>query len=348
MKKINVLIVDDSALIQQLLRGIFAETQDINVVGAASDALEARELIKQLSPDVVTLDIEMPKMDGLSFLEKIMTLRPMPVVMSSSLTQKGAEASVRALELGAVDCVGKPTQNSPEAMQAYANEICEKVRVAGGARVVAPRARPAAPTPRPSAPARPLSRHAPRLIAIGASTGGVETLIEILSQLPPGCPPIAITQHMPPVFTASFSKRLTGFCAFPFHEASEGMLLKTGMGVVAPGGKQMKIVRKSSGFACHVFDAPPVNNHRPSIDVMFDSIAEIAGPETLGIILTGMGKDGAEGLLRLRQAGAHTIGQDEKTCVVYGMPQAAAKIGAVTEVLPLPRIAEAIAGRCFS
>jgi two-component system chemotaxis response regulator CheB len=347
MKRITVLIVDDSALIREMLCEIFAAVPDIEVVGTAFDPMDAREKIKQLNPDVLTLDIEMPKMDGLSFLEKIMALRPMPVVMSSSLTQKGAEASVRALEIGAIECVGKPTSNTPEALQIYADDICAKVRIAAGANVAAgrQRSRPVAAT-RITTSHR-LSIHAPKIIAIGASTGGVETLTEIMTVLPAGCPPIVITQHMPPVFTASFANRLSGSCAFPIHEAADGMVLKAGMACIAPGGKHLKIVRKMAGFVCQVIDGPAVNNHRPSIDVTFDSLTEIAAADTLGIILTGMGKDGAAGLLRLRQAGAHTIGQDEKSCIVYGMPQVAFKMGAVEEVLPLSSIASTIVRRCF-
>lgn len=346
MQPISVLIVDDSAFIREMLTEMLSADPEIKVVGTACDPFDAREKIKHLNPDVLTLDVEMPKMDGITFLEKIMTLRPMPVIMISTLTGHGTDVAIRALELGAVECIGKPIENNQESLQNFSNELCATVKKAAATRSNMSRAR-VKPVRTISNITRQISPKAPKLIVIGASTGGVETLTEILPFLPANCPPIVITQHMPPVFTASFAKRISTLCKFPVYEAEEGMVLKAGMACIAAGGTQLKIVRKAVGFVCHVTDDPPVNNHKPSVDVMFDSVAEIAGASTLALILTGMGKDGAEGMLHLRQAGAHTIGQNEATCIVYGMSQAAYKIGAVAEVLPLPTIADAIIKRCF-
>jgi two-component system, chemotaxis family, protein-glutamate methylesterase/glutaminase len=347
MKPITVLIVDDSAFIRQMLTEMLSVDSEIKVVATAFDPFDAREKIKEFNPDVLTLDVEMPKMDGITFLEKIMSLRPMPVIMISTLTGKGTDIAIQALQIGAVECIGKPVENTPEALKNFSDELCATVKKAAAARHNLNRVRSSKPVRQVNSVARKLSAKAPKLIAIGASTGGVETLTEILPYLPNNCPPIVITQHMPPVFTASFAKRLSTLCSFPIYEATEGMILKVGMACIAAGGSQLKIVRRADNLVCRITDEPPVNNHKPSVDVTFNSIVETVGAETLGIILTGMGKDGAEGLFRLRQAGAHTIGQNEATCVVYGMPQAAYKIGAVEEVLALPAIADAIIKRCF-
>ncbi len=347
MKPITVLIVDDSAFIRQMLAEMLSDDPEIKVIGTACDPFDAREKIKQLNPDVLTLDVEMPKMDGITFLEKIMGLRPMPVIMISTLTGHGTDIAIRALQIGAVECIGKPVENTPEILQNFSDELCATVKKAAAARSNLNRVRNSKPVRQVGKAARQLLVKAPKLIAIGASTGGVETLTEILPYLPANCPPIVITQHMPPVFTASFAKRLSTLCQFPIYEAVEGMLLKNGMACIAAGGTQLRIIRKASGLVCKVTDDAPVNNHKPSVDVTFDSIVEAVEENALAVILTGMGKDGAEGLLRLKQAGAHTIGQNESTCIVYGMPQVAYKIGAVSEVLPLPAIADAIIKRCF-
>ena len=347
MKPISILIVDDSAFIRQMLVEMLSDDPEIKVVGTACDPFDAREKIKQLNPDVLTLDVEMPKMDGITFLERIMGLRPMPVIMISTLTGQGTDVAIRALQIGAVECIGKPIENTPEALQSFSNELCLTIKKAAATKANISRVRSSKPVKLINKAARQLSVKAPKLIAIGASTGGVETLTEIIPYLPANCPPIVITQHMPPVFTASFAKRLSTLCQFPIYEATEGMVLKNGMACIAAGGTQLKVIRKASGLVCKVTDDAPVNNHKPSVDVTFDSVVDAVGENTLAIILTGMGKDGAEGLLRLRQAGAHTIGQNEATSIVYGMPQAAYKIGAVSEVLPLPAIADAIIKRCF-
>jgi len=348
MRPVSVLIVDDSAFIRQMLNEMLASDPSIKVIGTASDPLEAREKIKQLNPDVLTLDVEMPKMDGLTFLEKIMSLRPMPVIMISTLSGKGTDVAIRALQIGAVECIAKPLQNTEAALAEFSRELCYKVKQAAGARVNSRTISPQPVTSNGRDKVRRLLPSAPKLIAIGASTGGVETLTEILPHLPANCPPIVITQHMPPVFTASFANRISAMCAFPVYEAAQGMELKNGMACIAAGATHLKIIYKAGKLTCKVTDGPPINNHKPSVDVMFDSVVEELGDNALGIILTGMGKDGADGLLRLKEVGAHTIGQNEATCVVYGMPQAAYKVGAVAEVLALPAIPAAIIKRCFA
>ncbi len=350
MKPISVLIVDDSAFIRQMLGEMLSDDPEVRVVGTACDPFEAREKIKQLNPDVLTLDVEMPKMDGLTFLEKIMSLRPMPVVMVSTLSGHGTDVAIRALQIGAVECIAKPVETSEAGLANFAGELRAIIKNAASSKSNMNRERnkPARQPVNANKRTRSLLASAPKLIAIGASTGGVETLTEILPYLPGNCPPIVITQHMPPVFTASFAKRISTLCPYPVYEAAEGMLLKPGMACIAAGGRHVKILRKASGLTCHLSNDPSVNNHKPSVDVTFDSVAESVGKDTLAIILTGMGKDGAEGLLRLRQEGAHTIGQNEATCVVYGMPQAADKIGAIVQVLPLPAIPDAIIKKCFA
>jgi two-component system chemotaxis response regulator CheB len=340
----TVLIVDDSAVMRELLSELLRPYPDIEVVGSACDPYEAREKIKDLSPDVLTLDVEMPRMDGLAFLEKIMTLRPMPVIMVSTLTGKGTDTAIAALQLGAVDCLAKPTMHNEAQLKAFSIALIEKIRIAAAAKV-SPRK---AVSARPPAPKRGNpSMHAPKIIAIGASTGGVEALTEVLTHLPKNTPPIAVTQHMPPVFTASFAARLNGLCALEVTEAADGQVIKAGQAVIAAGGKHLEIVRAGGEWRCTLGDAPPVSSHKPSVDVLFGSVATHAGAGALGVILTGMGRDGASGLLAMRQAGAHTIGQDEASAIVYGMPRTAFEIGAVAEVCALNDIANAIKGRCF-
>ncbi|MEO5337035.1 MAG: chemotaxis response regulator protein-glutamate methylesterase [Magnetospirillum sp. WYHS-4] len=342
--KIRVLIVDDSALIRQMLTAMLSEDPELEVVGSASDPLIARERIKELNPDVITLDVEMPRMDGISFLRKIMKLRPMPVVMVSTLTQKGAEVTLEALEIGAVDFVGKPTIDMQQGMAGKKEEIISKVKAAARARVRVP-ADLNSPAQRPkvlAVPAGPGFRTTDRIVAIGASTGGVEALREVICALPADCPPILITQHMPVKFTESFAKRLDSMAALAVSEARDGERAVPGHVYIAPGGQHLELVRSGGTYGCKVYDGPLVSGHRPSVDVLFRSVAAQAGPNAVGAILTGMGRDGAEGLMAMREAGAMTLGQDESTALVYGMPRVAKEIGAVQVELPLSRIAEGI------
>jgi two-component system, chemotaxis family, protein-glutamate methylesterase/glutaminase len=331
---IKVLIVDDSAFVRQVLTEMLSKEPDINVVGAAPNPVIAREMIKSLNPDVLTLDIEMPRMDGLSFLEKIMLLRPMPVVMISSLTQQGAEAAIRALELGAFDFVTKPAIGLIDGLGALRDEIVFKIRAAAVARVrTLSEERPR------RLDATPAFMSSEKLIAIGASTGGVEALQEVLSALPADSPAIIIAQHMPPMFTASFASRLNQSCAVSVSQAIDGERVLPGHVYIAPGGLHLKLVRNGANYVCSLNEDASVSGHRPSVDVLFSSVARSAGANAVGVILTGMGKDGAAGLLEMRKAGASTIGQDEATCVVYGMPKAARDIGAVENEYPLHKIA---------
>ncbi|MFM9891032.1 MAG: chemotaxis response regulator protein-glutamate methylesterase [Rickettsiales bacterium] len=340
-KPITVLIVDDSALIREMFSEMLSSAPDIQVLGTAADPFEAREKIKQLNPDVLTLDIEMPKMDGLSFLEKIMTLRPMPVVMVSSLTQKGAEATIRALELGAFDYVSKPVTNqNRDTIGVLKQELISKVQAAALAHIRAQikssatghavKILPFSPPPHPNR----------RLIAIGSSTGGVEALREIFLQLPANAPPIVITQHMPATFTTSFAARLNMLSQVNVAEARHHERLKPGHAYLAPGGESHLAITKIAGdYVCRIEPGETVTGHRPSVDVLFHSVAEAAGAHAIGVILTGMGRDGAAGLKAMRERGAYTIGQDKASCVVYGMPQAAMHAGASTVELPLSKIA---------
>ncbi|MBI1686901.1 protein-glutamate methylesterase/protein-glutamine glutaminase [Caulobacter hibisci] len=334
MAKIRVLVVDDSATMRGLITAALNRDPEIEVVGAAGDPFEARGMIKALNPDVVTLDIEMPNMNGIEFLEKIMRLRPMPVVMVSSLTQAGAEMTLRALELGAVDCVGKPTTATGTA-EALA-EVAEKVRTAARASV------------RTKADAAPVTarrgNYLPSgdVVSIGSSTGGVEALLAILTQFPETCPPTVITQHMPATFTASFAARLDRASGAKVQEATDGALLEPGKVYVAPGGATHLEVVRSAGLRCRLTAGDPVSGHRPSVDVLFRSVAQAVGEKAVGAILTGMGRDGAQGLLQMRQAGARTVGQDEASCVVYGMPRAAFEIGAVEKQVSLSSIGQSI------
>ncbi|MCR4301953.1 MAG: chemotaxis response regulator protein-glutamate methylesterase [Sulfuricaulis sp.] len=341
-RKIKVLIIDDSAVMRQVLTSVLQHDQDIHVVGTAPNPLIAREKIKSLKPDVLTLDVEMPGMDGITFLEKLMRLHPMPVVMVSSHTEKGAVATLRALELGAVDFVAKPHGGIREGMTPeLMEEIRAKVRAAAGAHL---RAETKAPTANPILPQMFVSMQECRngIIVIGASAGGTQAITEILAKLPRSTPGIAIVQHMPPKFTASFAERLHNQCDLDVSEAKSGDRLKPGVALVAPGGYHMSIMRAAGGYAVRVYHDEPVNRHRPSVDVLFASAAPAAGKDAMGILLTGMGSDGARGLHAVKQAGGYTIAQDEKSCVVFGMPEQAIRLGAVRQVVPLDRIANAI------
>lgn len=331
----RVLVVDDSPTMRGLITAVLSADPDVSVIGQAGDALEAREAIKKLNPDVVTLDIEMPNMNGLDFLEKIMRLRPMPVIMVSTLTHRGAEASLAALEIGAFDCIGKP---APGDLRPF-GDLAEKVKAAALTQrqfTQRPAAAPVAP------PAVADFRVGRKIVAIGSSTGGVEALIAVLQKFPANCPPTVITQHMPPTFTKSFAERLNRLCAPVVEEATDGARLEIGKIYLAPGGERHLQVANVSAPHCRLVERDPVNGHRPSVDVLFDSVAELAGRNSVGVILTGMGRDGAAGLLKMRHAGARTIGQNEKTCVVYGMPRVAYELGAVEHQLPLNAIGEEI------
>lgn len=333
-RPIRVVIVDDSSLMREMLKDALSRHAGIEVVGTARDPFEARETIKATNPDVVTLDVEMPRMDGLSFLEKIMTLRPTPVVMVSSLTRDGADATIRALELGAVDCVAKPGSGDPGGFEAMAAELVGKVLVAATARLGM--RRPAAPAGVLPTPRRAGSGG--RFIAIGASTGGVERIRDVLAAMPADVPPIVIAQHMGPSYVPSFAARLDRLSAPSVRVAEHGGRLVQGVVHIAPGDRHLVVARDSQGFVCHIQDTPPVSGHRPSVDVLFQSVARAAGPNAVGVILSGMGRDGAAGMLEMRNAGAYTIGESEASCVVYGMPRAAREAGAVAVELPLAQI----------
>jgi two-component system chemotaxis response regulator CheB len=341
--KVRVLVVDDSALMRQLLSTMMQSDREIEVVGTAPDPLVARQMIKDLNPDVVTLDVEMPNMDGISFLEKIMKLRPMPVLMISSLTQEGAEATLQALELGAIDYIAKPKVDLQQGLAEKQAEIVEKVKIAAKARV-----RSRAGAARASVP--PLARGGfsttERIIAIGASTGGVEALREVLCGLPADSPAVVVTQHMPAGFTTRFAERLDSLAQVTVQEAADGQRILPGHVYIAPGNWHLEVVRTGANYTCRLNDGPVVSGHRPSVDVLFRSVAASARGNAIGVILTGMGKDGAEGLKQMRAAGAPTIGQNEATCIVYGMPKAAHALGATQIELPIEKIAGAILERC--
>ncbi len=345
VNKIKVLCVDDSALIRSLMTEIINSQPDMVVVATASDPLVARDLVKQHNPDVMTLDVEMPRMDGLEFLEKLMRLRPMPVVMVSSLTERGSEAALRALELGAIDFVTKPRLGVRDGLLNYTELIAGKIRTAAGARLLPSRhaaaARPGGDVPQESLLRSPLLS-TEKLIIIGASTGGTEAIREVLQPLPPDSPAVMIAQHMPAGFTRSFAQRLDGLCRINVKEAEHGERVLPGYAYIAPGGYHLSLGRSGANYVAHLDQEPPVNRHRPSIDVLFDSAAKHAGKNAIGIILTGMGKDGAEGLLRMKRAGAHTLAQDEASCVVFGMPREAIALGAVDDVSPLSEVSRRV------
>ncbi len=338
---IRVLVVDDSALIRQLLTELLQSDPAIEVVGTASDPLIARERIKALNPDVLTLDIEMPRMDGLSFLEKLMALRPMPVVVVSTLSRKGAEATVRALELGAVDCIAKPLIDVRQGVTALRDALIATVKTAAASRPQAKSRREVTSTPLAFDPS--LSA-AGRIVAVGASTGGVEALHTLISALPGNAPAILVAQHMPAGFTASFARRLDECCRMSVVEATDGRLVTPGTVYIANGSHHLELARSGGHYCCRLSDAPPVSGHRPSVDVLFNSFAATAGPNAVGVILTGMGQDGAAGLLAMRRSGAPTFGQDEASCLIYGMPRAAKLIGAVEVERPLTKLATEILG----
>ena len=341
-RKIKALIIDDSALMRQMLTTVLHQDPEIHVVGTAANPLIAREKIKSLKPDVLTLDVEMPGMDGITFLEKLMRLHPLPVVMVSSHTEKGALATLRALDLGAVDFVAKPQGSVREGLSTeLMDEIRAKVRAAAGAHV-----RPAlvSPTVQSESPLTYLVTPSCRagIIVVGASAGGTQAISEIMAKLPRSTPGMAIVQHMPPKFTASFAERLHQQSNLEVREAKSGDLLKPGVALVAPGGQHLAIMRAGGGYAVRVYEGEPVNRHCPSVDVLFESAAHHAGADALGIILTGMGNDGARGMHAMSKTGAYTIAQDQKSCVVFGMPEQAIRLGGVSQVVSLERMADAI------
>ena len=347
-KKTSVLIVDDSAVMRAVLAEMINTAADLEVVGVAPDASVAREMIKALNPDVLTLDVHMPKMDGLEFLDRLMRLRPMPVVMVSSFTEAGSETTLRALELGAVDFIGKPRAENARRMEEYAEELCDKIRAAKGARLRRqvtnrPTVMPSSTTSSIQPASQAVRGNASgKIIFVGASTGGTEALKDFLMGFPADCPPTLIVQHMPETFTLSFARRLDSLCAPRVIESQGNEKIEPGTVYIAPGHSHMQIRRSAVGYSTELLSTPPVNRHRPAVDVLFDSAASIVGRQAVGVILTGMGKDGAQGLLRMREAGARTFGQDEASCVVYGMPREAFLIGAVEEQSPLEEMARRV------
>ena len=341
MSTIKVLVVDDSALVRQLLTELLGSDPAIEVVGSAGDPFMARDKIKQLNPDVLTLDVEMPRMDGLKFLENIMRLRPMPVVMVSSLTQQGAQTTLSALELGAVDFVAKPTLGVAQGLESSAEELIEKVKIAA---ISKPQQRrePSASQRTAASNGRIRYETTDRLVAIGASTGGTEAVRNVLSQLSADAPGIVIAQHIPEAFSASFAERLNNASALAVCEAEDGQEIRPGHAYVAPGDDHLLVVRSGARWKCRLQRSPPVNRHRPSVDVLFESVASHCGHNACGIVLTGMGEDGARGLKRMREEGAYTLVQDESSSVVWGMPGAAWKLDAACQQRRLSEIPQAI------
>jgi len=343
MTKTRVVVVDDSALVRSLLSAIINRQTDMECVGTAADPLVAREMIRSLDPDVITLDVEMPRMDGLDFLARLMKLRPTPVVMVSTLTERGAEVTLRALELGAIDFVAKPKVGVADGLRMLADDITDKVRVAAQATLRRPMSNAAKATEaaRPVTPMSALGRlSTEKIVFIGASTGGTEATKEVLTQLPPDCPAIVITQHMPAGFTKSYAARLDGLCRIRVAEARDGERILPGHAYIAPGGVQhLSVERSGANYIARLTESEPVNRHRPSVEVLFGSAARVVGPNALGIMLTGMGGDGARAMKAMRDAGSYNIVQDEASCVVFGMPREAIAAGAAHEVLPLGQIA---------
>jgi len=358
MAKTRVVVVDDSALVRSMLTEIINRQPDMECIGAAADPLVAREMIRNLNPDVITLDVEMPRMDGIDFLSKLMRLRPMPVVMVSTLTERGAEVTLKALELGAIDFVAKPKIGVADGLRQLSDDITDKIRVASKARIhrLAPAAGPtsaaaagarpagapgAAAAPKPATATPLLGRlSTEKLIFIGASTGGTEATKDVLIGLPADSPAVVITQHMPPGFTRNYAARLDGLCKISVKEASDGERILPGHAYIAPGGMHLSVERSGANYIARVQDGDPVNRHKPSVEVLFKSAARVVGPNAIGIMLTGMGADGAKAMREMKDAGAYCVAQDEASCVVFGMPREAINAGAVQEVLPLSKISQ--------
>ena len=347
-----MIVVDDSALVRSLLSEIINRQRDMECIGTANDPLMAREMIRELNPDVITLDVEMPRMDGIDFLGRLMRLRPMPVVMISTLTERGAEVTMKALELGAVDFVAKPRVGLASGLKELASQIVEKIRVAAVAQVRRAPAREAtsgagAAGAAAAAPASALLGRlsTEKLICIGASTGGTEAIKEVLVHMPADSPAIVITQHMPPGFTTSFAARLNGLCQITVKEAANGERILPGHAYIAPGGTQFRVARSGANYVAVVDDGPAVNRHKPSVEVLFKSAAAVVGRNAFGIMLTGMGNDGAAAMREMKDAGSYNYVQDEASCIVFGMPREAIAHGAADEVLPLGQIAPALIAR---
>jgi two-component system chemotaxis response regulator CheB len=370
MSKITVVVVDDSALVRSMLTEIINRQPDMTCIGAAADPLVAREMIRNLNPDVITLDVEMPRMDGIDFLSKLMRLRPMPVVMVSTLTERGAEVTLKALELGAVDFVAKPKIGVADGLRQLADDITDKVRIAAKARINrlhVPAAAPASPGAASASPntsvrnngttaptmasttaaAKPVAASpglgrlsTEKIIFIGASTGGTEATKEVLASLPADSPGVVITQHMPPGFTRNYAARLDSLCKISVKEATDGERILPGHAYIAPGGLHLSVERSGANYIARVQDGDPVNRHKPSVEVLFKSAARVVGPNAIGIMLTGMGADGAKAMREMKDAGAYCVAQNEASCVVFGMPREAIAAGAVQEVLPLTQIAQ--------
>lgn len=336
MQKIKVLVVDDSALMRKILTTLLSLDSGIDVVGSAIDPFDARDKIKKLHPDVLTLDVEMPGMNGLSFLDNLMRLRPMPVVMVSTLTSQGAPVALKALELGAFDFIAKPTDNSGQSLGHFGDELCSKVKLACSTNLRVMRA------PVPTLLTSQAVQE-DRLIAIGASTGGTEALRALLTPLVPPFPPIVVAQHIPKHFSGAFAKRLNEHCGLTVIEVTSEEVIQQDHVYIAPGDCHLKVQRSGRRYTCLLCDGPAVNRHKPSVDVLLTSVAKVYGDKAIGVMLTGMGKDGAEGLLAMREAGALTIAQDEASSVVWGMPGAAVRLGAVMDILSLPIIAPKLA-----
>jgi two-component system, chemotaxis family, protein-glutamate methylesterase/glutaminase len=338
-------VVDDSALVRSLLAEIINRQPDMECIGTAADPFAAREMIRNLNPDVITLDVEMPRMDGIDFLSKLMRLRPMPVLMVSTLTERGAEVTMRALELGAIDFVAKPKIGVADGLKQLAEEITEKIRIASKAHVKRAPAAPPPPAPGAAptvakAPPSPLGRlSTEKIIFIGASTGGTEATKEVLINLPADAPAVVITQHMPPGFTKSYAARLDTLCKIRVKEAVDGERILPGHAYIAPGGLHLSVERSGANYVARVRDGEPVNRHKPSVEVLFESAARVVGQNAFGIMLTGMGADGAKAMRTMRDAGSYNYAQNESTCVVFGMPREAIQHGAANEVLPLQDIA---------
>lgn len=353
LKKIRVIVVDDSALVRGLLAEIINRQKDMECVGTANDPLIAREMIRELNPDVITLDIEMPRMDGIDFLGRLMRLRPMPVVMISTLTERGAEVTMKALELGAVDFVAKPRIGVADGLAELSTQIVEKVRVAAAAhvkRAIAPSSvAPAQGSEVARAPVASIGRvSTEKLVCIGASTGGTEAIKEVLTHMPADSPGIVITQHMPPGFTTSFAARLNGLCQITVKEAANGERILPGHAYIAPGGKQFRVTRSGANYLAVVEDGEQVNRHKPSVEVLFKSAAAVVGSNAFGIMLTGMGNDGAKAMREMKDAGSYNLVQDEASCIVFGMPREAILHGAADEVLPLSQIAPVLIAKLSS
>lgn len=354
MDKVKVLVVDDSALVRQTLVSILESDPSIEVIGVATDPYAAVEKIKENIPDVITLDIEMPKMDGLTFLKKLMTQHPIPVVIISTLSEKGSESAMLALEYGAVEVLAKPKVNTKVLLEQSKIELCDKVKAAAQANVrrrnfsnarsvageVAPKL--SADAVISKAASTSMVQTTESVIAIGSSTGGTEALRVLLETFPLDCPGIVVVQHMPEMFTKQFAQRLNTICKVTVKEAENGDKVLRGHVLLSPGGKHMMLKRSGAVYHVEVVDGPLVNRHRPSVDVLFRSVARYAGKNAVGAILTGMGDDGAKGMLEMKEAGAYTIAQDEETCVVFGMPKEAIKLGAAEKVLPLQEITKHI------